>query len=250
MSINKHQKAESCSATSAPLFAGLMFALVLSGCSNTSATRIEARDSPVALPELRMAYNFDHEKQAAAPHAGHAVEIGATTVTGSGSQSLAAGQLPVILNFKTFTAPQQLKIDFDFSYSDISWRYRIFRDDGKFGGEVSLGGGYTSIDLKVSSTTQVAANRYDSVGMRIGVSLIYRLSSNSSIHASSLSFVSPYPIYGAYSMGRNELVYANAFHDNFRLRAGYARWHAFGYSSGSDFEMDFAGPLLALDWEF
>jgi hypothetical protein len=252
LNIEKYNQASSRCATSAPLFAGLFLSFVLGGCSNTKATRIEARDNAVTLPELRMAYNFDHDKQAASPHAGHAIELGVTKTSGSASQALTSGQLPIILDKTTFTAPQQLINDFDLTYRELSWRYREFNyNEGKLGMEISAGLGNALIDLKVSTTTQIASSRVDSYGARAGLGLIYRLSASSSFQARGLVFYSPLHNFGVHDIERYELVYAKAFFDNFRLRVGYAGLHVIGYNLvESDFKLEVSGPVLALDMEF
>jgi len=241
-----------------PLRGILLLTMTLGGCQNTSTTRIDAKDNTVALPALRMAYNFDHEKQAASPHNGHAIEFGITTARGSSSQVLSPGQLPIILNQTTFTAPQQLRNDFDFTDMELLWRYRfrnpIFNDD-KLSTEISVGAGSNTINLKVASATQVASRRVDSTGLRVGLGLIYRLGQSSSIQMSALGYGSPFVISGADQMLRYELVYAKTYLDNFRVRAGYAIWHVKGSLSGpqaseSDFYLELSGPTLALDLEF
>lgn len=237
---------------SVPLFAGLLLTLALGGCTNTSTTRILAKDPTVAFGELRMAYNLDNDKQPALPHTGNAIEFGAIKTRGSADQSLAAGQKPIIIGDTTFTAPQQLRNDVDFTYYDLSWRGRYFDIlyDSKLALELFFGAGYSEVGLKVSSATQVAAERIENFGARAGGGLIYRLSPSSSFQARGSIFWAPLT-YAVHDIGRYELVYAKAFLDNFRLRVGYARLHVFGYNSGkSDFQLDFSGPILALDLEF
>lgn len=244
------QKSETRCATSATNLAGLFLALALGGCANNSATRIDARASTVAVGELRMAINFDHVKEVAAPHTGNAIELGTTKSRGSADQSIATGQNPIILGNTTFAGPQQPKSDFDFTYSDLSWRSRFF-NEGKFGTEISVGAGFSSIDLKVSSTTQIATQRIENFGVRVGGGLIYRLDSSSSLKANILGYYAPLLDTEIHDIERYELVYAKSFFDNFRLRVGYTYWQVAGYNhNNSDFKLIFSGPIIALDLEF
>jgi hypothetical protein len=253
--FNTLQKVITRFATFVLFLGGLFLTMNLGGCASNSTTPIQARDNTIALGELRIAFNFDHNKQAALPHTGEAIEIGITKTRGSADQSLTSGQLPIILGDTRFTAPQQLKNDFDFTYNDMSWRNRFFNED-QFGTEISVGGGYSSIDLKVSSATQVASKRIESIGLRAGAGVIYLLSPSSSIQARGSIFGAPLQYTAAKEIIRLELVYAKAFLNNFRLRAGYTSWHVSGVDDrgssypSSDFKLEFSGPVLALDLEF
>ena len=234
----------------------LLISLTLEGCHNTSTSRIEIRDNTVALGQLRMAYNFDHEKNAAFPHTGTAIELDVTKTRGSSNQSLTAGQLPITLGNTTFSAPQQLKNEFDFTYYDLSWRHRFFPVENKFGIDFSLGAGYSLVDLKASSATQYTSDRFQSSGVRGGLGLIYLLNPSSSIQVRGTAYYAPPQEKAADAITRVELVYAKAFLDNFRLRVGYTAWQIYGHSfnilsmPNSDFKLEFSGPVLALDLEF
>lgn len=238
-------------ATSTIVFVVLLVTLALGGCSNPKGTRIDIRDNSVALPELRVAYNFDHNKQAASPHAGYAIELDVTKTNGSASQSLASGQLPIILDRTTFTAPQQILNDFDLTYRELSWRYRGFNfNEGKLGLELSAGIGMSLLELKVSSATQVATKKMEGYGARAGLGLIYNLSPGSSFQAKISGYYAPL-VPGVHDIERFDLVYAKAFLDNFRLRAGYTFWRLYGSNNlESEFKLEFSGPVLALDLEF
>lgn len=253
--IMHHHKMGALSATSAHLIAGMFFVLALSGCNNVSTTRIDARDNTVSLGQLRMAYNFDHEKNAALPHTGNAIELDVTKTKGSDIQSLSSSQLPITLGNTTFYGPQQLKNEFDFTYYELSWRNRLFIEN-KIVMEISVGAGYSLVDLKTSSASQNAVDRVQSSGVRGGLGLIYLLSPSSSIQARGSAYYAPLQIRAADSIARVELVYAKAFFDNFRLRVGYSAWQVYGHSlnalslPNSDFKLDFSGPIAALDFEF
>jgi len=253
--FNTHQKVITRFATFVHFIGGLLLTMTLGGCASNSTTPIQARDNTIALGELRIAFNSDHNKQAALPHAGEAIKLGITRTRGSADQSLTSGQLPIILGNTTFAAPQQLKNDFDFSYADISWRKSFYNED-KFGTELSIGTGFASVGLRVSSPTQTASKQIENGGIRAGIGLIYLLSPSSSIQARGSIFGAPLQQTATKEIRRLELVYAKAFLDHFRLRVGYTSWQVSGVDDrgsiypASDFKLVFSGPILALDLEF
>jgi len=105
MNIEKKLKCGTGHTTSTSIFAALIISLVLSGCSNPTRTRIEAKDVHVATPELRMAYNFD-DKETALPHTGHAVEFRVSNARGSATQPLSAGDPSIKLKqYKFYCTP-------------------------------------------------------------------------------------------------------------------------------------------------
>lgn len=248
MNIKKYQLVDVRCITHAPLLAGLLLTFAVGGCTNTDATRIEAKDAMVAIPEMRVAVNLDHVKEAASLHAGHAIELSVTKGKGSGSQSLETGQLPVLVGMPqtTFTAPQQLRNEFAFTYSEIAWRRRMFFKEGTYGVEWSVGLGESTLDMKVSSDTQVATQKFIRSGARGGVGLIYSMGHGNSIQLRGFILKSPESM-----MNRAELVYTKTLLDNLRLRAGLAGGSISGYNYlRSDYSFEFGGPLLALDLEF
>lgn len=252
MNIKNPQKVATRCATLAPLLAGLLLTLALEGCSNFNATPIVAKDYQVATWEFRMASKLDAEQRLSLPNTEDAIEFGITATKGSADQSLASGQPPVILNKTSFNSPQQLKNEFDFTYADFSRRFRYFNLLGyvPLGLEVTAGAGYSSVGLKVSSTTQSASNHAESLGIRVGGGLIYRLHTNNSIQARASMFKATLQESGANQITRFELVYAKEFLHRFRLRAGIAGWNVYGIMMlGSDFNLQFYGPFAALDLE-
>lgn len=247
--LRQHEKFNS--ATLGGLTAGVMLATALGGCNTAPTTsRINVNDNRVVLSEMRVALNFDHEKQASSPHTGHALELSASKTRGSATNSLESGQLPVVLHGVKFTSPQQLKYEFEYEYGDIAWRWRKFFNEGILGLEVTAGHGYTSVGLKVSSATQAASDQFTSKGPRAGIGLILRLNSGSSLQARALQYLSF--DYGVDNIKRVEIVYAKTLFDNFNLRAGYAGLQIWGsnHYGESDFKFDMAGPVLALDFSF
>jgi hypothetical protein len=250
MNSEKHQQATILYAASTRFLAGLLFAVVLSGC--TSTTPIVADDPHVFLPSLRVAVSLDDDKQAAAyPQTGHAVEFGYARAKGHGDQSLATGQDPIHYNDTTFTVPQQLRNDFDLNYVDLSFRWRKFFKERSLGLEVSGGIGHTSFGLSVTSLTQIASNHFSTYGPQGGVAFIWRMRPGTSLHVRVSGFVSK-SYTGIRDFGRYELFVAQALGDNLALRAGYTKWDVNGDAGvgQSNFRATFSGPVLDLGLNF
>jgi hypothetical protein len=236
----------------AHLLTVMLATLVLGGCGSLlPTTRIDAEDNRVFLPALRANINFGDGTQAVSePHSGSAIEFGIAKAKGGGSQSLTAGQSPIILNGTPFSAPDQLQNDFNYNFANISWRWRKFFAERALGLEVTVGAGFSSLDLAVSSSTQRASDHFFSRGPQAGIGLIWRLNPSTSIQGRVSEFVSA-ANRGVNEMTRYELFYAKAFHENLTLRAGYSVWDANGQDQYgmSDFHLRASGPALALDWD-
>ena len=236
----------------ARLLAAMLATLALGGCGLLPTTRINAEDNRVFLPALRADIDFGDSKQAASePHTGNAIEFGIAKAKGGDSQSLVAGQSPIILNGTTFNAPQQLRNDIDYYFANVSWRWRKFFAERSLGLEVTAGVGFSSLDLAVSSPTQRASDHLYTRGPQGSVGLIWRLNPSTSLQGRMSEFISTAD-QGVNKMMRYELSLAKAFHDNLTLRAGYAVWDVNGESqyNMSDFQLHVSGPVIALDWDF
>lgn len=250
MNLENHQQTGIRHVASNRLFAALLVAPTLAGC--ITATPIVANDPHVFLPSIRVAASLDDGKQAAAdPQSGHAVEFGFVKTKGSATQSVAAGQSPVVLNNTTFTPPQQIRTDFDFNYADLSFRWRRFFRERAVGIELTGGIGYTSLGLNVASPTQRASEHFGTYGPQGGVALIWRVRPSTSLHARVSGFVSKSST-GISDLGRYEIFVAQALGDNLALRAGYAKWEVNGNGGvgQSDFRTTFSGPVLDLGLNF
>ena len=251
--MNRPSKNATCATSplqrSVRLLPVLLAALPLSGCLVTTTT-IEGENTKTFLPAVRASLNLngtDHE--ASEIRTGDAIELGYMSKKISSEQTLSSGQLPVIHNGTTFTSPQQLRNDFNFSFADISWRRREFLNTA-LGLEFSAGVGYSSLDLAVSSPTQHAAESYSNTGVQLGIGFIYLLSPGSSIHAGAVGYSSF--DYGVRDVTRYEAYYAKALHKNISLRAGYADYKVDGrgHEGMSSFHLHFAGPTLVLEGSF
>lgn len=237
---------------SAPLhlLAGLFVISALSGCMSTS--HVVADDQHVFLPSLRAAVSLgDDQLPAAEPQTGRAIEFGFAKAKGSGDQTLAAGQSPIILNNTTFIAPQQLRNNFDFNYADVSFRWRKFFRERALGIELTGGVGHTSLGLDVASSTQTASQHFATYGPQGGFAFIWRMRPSTSLHARVSGFVSRSST-GVRDLGRYEIFLAQALGENLALRAGYAKWEINGDGGvdQSDFRTTFSGPLLDLGLNF
>lgn len=233
------------------LLAALISTTLLAGC-HLSNTRIDANDVRLVVPAFRAGMNFNDGTQPASEYqSGNAIDVGVAKAKGSDTQSLASSQSPITFNNTTFLAPVQVRNDFDLEFSDISWRKRKFFDDRAFGIEVSAGVGFSSLDLAVTSPTQIAAKHLNSWGPQAGFGLIWRLDQNSTIQTRIGGFLSTHDE-GVNEMLRLEVSYTQAFFDNLNLRIGYAAWNVYGQTSpyDSDFKMNFFGPVVALNWDF
>jgi hypothetical protein len=231
------------------LLVGALTAFSLGGCQST--TRIDAEDNRLFLPSVRASVNLTRGMEAPSePQDGHAVEFEVFRARGSDTQSLAAGQSPVILGGKTFSAPQQLSNDFDFWFGDISWRWRKFFAGRSIGLETFAGLGYSRLDLTVASSAQQASQHFSTRGPQGGVGLLWRLQPGTTLQARIAGFVSSRD--GINRAARAEVFLAKALGRNASVRAGYAGWEAKGQSLPdiSDFRLRFSGPALGLEFDF
>lgn len=250
MNVEKYLNARIRSAAITRFFYASLSALVLAGCLATPTTPIEAENTNVIQPSVRASFNVNGGNRAASEaRSGHAIEIGYQNTRVSSNQSLSGGQAPVNHNSTIFLSPNQLKNDFDFTYSDISWRMREF-GGRPFGFEVFAGIGQSSLGLTVTSPAQRASRHFNTTGLQLGFGLMWRMNPSSSLHAHTSYYFAADT--GVSDIEKYELYYANAFHKNLSLRAGYADWKVkgFGESGMSDFQLHFAGPNLVLDCNF
>jgi hypothetical protein len=229
------------------LLTGLLFIVVLAGCTSSSPTVIDAKR--VFQPSIRVAIDLKNgEKAASEPKTGHAIEFGYVQAKGGSDQTLAAGQPPVIFNQTVFNAPQQIRNDFDMNFTDVSWRWRKFFRERSLGLELTGGLGYSSLGLTVSSPTQSASEHFGGYGPQGGVAFIWRMRPGSSLHVRVSGFKSE-----KLRFSREELFFTQALGENLSLRAGYAQWKvndSVSVFENHSLQMDFSGPMLGLDLSF
>jgi len=230
---------------------GVLAVLALAGCG-LPTSRIDAEDNRVFIPSMRTAFNLSEGREAPSePQTGHAVEFGYVKARGGDSQFLAAGQAPVVIGGQTFSAPQQLRNQFDFSFADVSWRWRKFFDGRALGLEVLAGLGNARLDLAVSSTAQQASESFSTQGPQAGAGLLWRLQPGTSLQARASGFVSASGR-GVNEAVRSELSLAQVLHENLGVRVGFSSWEVKGQGQDgiSDFRLRFSGPSLMLEMNF
>lgn len=233
------------------LACGALALLVLGGCGAYSTTRIEAQDRPIVLPSLRASFNFGKGADAPSqPHDGHSIEVEGFSARGHDNQSLAAGQLPIVLDGTSFTPPDQLRHDFRFTYADVSWRWRKFFGGGAVGLQVLAGAAYAGVRLQSTSPTLQASQGFYNRGAQGGVGLVWRNPTGTAIEARLTEF------FGLESnvdrASRYDAFVSQAVSNNVTLRLGYAGWEVKGqdYSSNSAYRLRFSGPALGLQVDF
>lgn len=223
--------------------------LTLGGCEST--TRIEARDQSVVLPSLRASFNFGKGAEAPSnPRDGHAIDFEGFYGKASDTQSLQAGQSPIVLDGKTFAPPVQLQHEFRFTYGDVSWRWRKFFGGGSVGLDVTAGMGVAGLDLRTSGGGQQAVRDYSTRGAQGGIGLVWRLQPGSSLQVRVTEFASLNE--GVDRISRAEVSFAQALSPYVTGRLGWAGWEVRGgsLSSDSDFRLRFSGPTLGLQFDF
>src|SRR5688572_10500281 len=130
-------------------------AAALAACSSTNTMDLKVRDSGQFIPSARVSIDIaSHAKvptPPSHPHGGHAIEIGATGGEGEDTQTLNAGERPVVFVGQTFTGPITLSNEVEFRYFEAAYRYRKFFGEGTFGIEALGGLGYAEMDVTVAS---------------------------------------------------------------------------------------------------
>lgn len=227
-------------------------AWALGGCAGSvPTTAIKASDSGAALPTIRIsAEPGGAERAPSEPRNGQAVELNIATAKGSDTQTLAAGQPPVIFGdpVTTFSAPQDLRHEFDFTYFDVSWRGRAFFGANPVGLELLAGLSYLAVDLTVSSAGQRATDKRDAAGLSLGIGGVWRIRPATSLQARA-TFIAPLGEFD--EVTRVEAFLVQALGRNAAVRAGYAGWRIRVDSGGaSAIKLDVSGPSLGLDVSF
>ena len=233
-------------------FFGLLATFGLGGCFTLQPpppTAIQASDNGVFQPVARLSANLSRQQGSPSdPQSGHAIELGFTKAGGEGSQTLGSGQQPVVFGGRSFPPPQQLRYEFDFTYVDVSYRWRKFLGD-TFGIEALGGVGYADLDFTVRSPTQRANEDLSSVGLALGVGALWRLRPGTSIQGRVTAFGSGDAVTSA---RRLELFLVQALGRHAAVRAGYSSWKVESDRGDgvSKLEVEFSGPALGLDVMF
>ena len=230
----------------------VLAAWALGGCATSiPTTAIKASDSSVTLPTVRVSVQIGSaEGPPPEPAYGQALEFNAATAKGSDTQTLSAGQPPVIFGdpSTTFNAPQDLRHEFEFAYVDFSWRGRAFFGLKPIGLEVLAGLSYLETELTVSSATQRATDKRNAAGLSLGVGGVWRIRPSTRVQA-RVTLIAPLGEFD--EVTRLEAFVVQALGRNAAVRAGYAGWRIrVDSGSASAIKVDFAGPSLGLDLSF
>jgi hypothetical protein len=222
---------------------------LLAGCAND--TRIEATDRSVFLPMGRISANLTARQGTPSdPQGGHAIEFGVTGGSGEDTQRLTSSASPAVFGGQNFTAPIELRHEFDFRYADVAWRWRKFFGSGGFGIETLAGIGYADLDLSITSATQRANEKLSSWGAAGGFGIVWRLRPGTSLQSRIAVFGSGEDS-GVSAASRLEAYIVQALGRNAAVRAGYAAWSVISErENASDIHVRFSGPALGLDLLF
>lgn len=225
--------------------------LFLTGCvsSGTSPTAIEIKDGDVVIPSVRIAWQTSRSVEPAVEPSsvrdGLAVELDLAAGQGRDSQNLAAGQEPIQFNSTTFFGPQTIEQRFDFLFASLAARFRAFPGGGPVGLEWLIGGGYSTLDLRLEGNQQVKDD-LSSVGFTAGLGILWRAGKRTTLQARLTALAT---LDEPSQVSAIELVVTQALARHVKFRGGYARWEIEA-DSGSDIEVEFSGPVLGLELDF
>lgn len=225
----------------------------LAGCvsSPPPAESIEVSDPSVLQVGARAAINLSGRRIQApsSPASGHAVELGFTRGSGSGTQDLGSGY--ATLGSGTFNAPARLAIDFDLNYLEAAYRFRHFVGEGAFGVEGFVGLGYADLAVTASAGALRASESLGTVGAHLGGGLLLRFWRDTTAQLRLAGFASGQDD-GVTSATRVELSLVQPLGGHAAVRAGYAWWQLQSERGGtkSPIEVELRGPVLVLEVMF
>jgi hypothetical protein len=240
-------------------FVVALFACALTGCADLTigTSDISATDRSVVIPSGRISIDLSQRGESpAAPHTGHAIELGASGASGDAEQQLAAGELPIVFGGRTFNAPVALRHDFDWRFYEVAYRYRHFFGGG-FGIEALGGLGFAELDFRVDSAGQSAREKMSNGGVLGGVGLLWKLRPSTSLQSRAVVFLSG-QFEDVSTITRLEVYAAQALGRHAALRAGWSTWNVRSIREANDnlssrnspLRLRFSGPALGLDLAF
>jgi hypothetical protein len=199
-------------------------ALTLAGCAGGSTTNIDVHDSSIVIPTARIAVDFGERPGPPSQiHTSHAVELAVSGANGNDSFDIAAGQPPVVFGGTFFAAPQEVRAEFDFRFTEIAYRYRNVSERRGIGFEVLAGLAYAQLGLRLIGVTQTAAERLEGGGIVVSLGTMFRLWPSGSIQFRGSGFAST-TSEGVSTVGRYELHFEQALGRHAAVRIGYAGW--------------------------
>ena len=224
-----------------------LLAAVLAGCGGNHTT-IDVDDHSAFIPSARISVPLSRQTEAPSePQNGHAIEIGYTRVTGSSSQSLAAGQESITFGGRTFNAPRDLRYELEYRHAEVHYRFRRFLATSPNLGIEALGGLVNS-QLKLSASSQGlgASDKFSSGGIAGGIGAIWKFNPGTSLQTRYSIFVA-----SDTRGNRAELFAVQALARNASIRGGYTWWYVRAEPlDASDVAVRFRGPAVSLDVMF
>ena len=191
------------------------------------------------------------------PHTSHAIELGLSGATGSDTMNLSAGQQPIVFGGETFLAPQDVHAEFDFRFAELAYRFRYVSENRGLGIETRVGLAQARLGMRLTGIAKVAAERLDGNGIVVGLGAIVPLWASGSIQLRGSGFASS-TSEGVSSVGRYEIVLAQALGRHAGLFLGYTGWDIrskreddpYSNSNRSPIRARFSGPALGLELMF
>ena len=241
--------------------AALLALAALAACSSTNTSDVRVQDRGQFVPSARMSIDIaSHAKvptPPSHPHGGHAIEVGVTGGKGDDTQTLNAGDRPVVFGGQTIAAPATLSNEFEFRYYELAYRYRKFFGEGTFGIEALGGLGYAEMDVTVASGAQRLSENLGNGGLVGGFGIVWRFRPTTSLQSRWTLFLSGKDE-GVSGASRVDLYIAQALLSNVGLRVGFVGWGVDSRREASEgsasfkspIRMRLAGPALGLDVMF
>lgn len=218
------------------LFAILVIA-ALAGCASPSTTDLVVTDPSTFIPSARLSADITPRGESpSVPHTGHAIELGISGTSGDDPQRLGSGALPIVFGGQTFSAPNELRHEFDWRFAEIAYRYRhFFGAAGTFGIEALGGLGYAEYDLTITSAAQRANEKLSSGGLVGGFGIIWKFLPTTSLQSRITLFGSG-DREGVTGAARWDAFVAQALGRHAAVRVGLTSW---GLVSTRDDDDDF-----------
>ena len=231
-------------------------AAALSGCVNLDSREISITDRSAFTPSGRLSIDLGRASvdAPAVPHTGHALELALSGTSGEDTQHLGAGEPPVRLANQTFSAPAELRHEYDWSFAEIAYRYRKFFGPGAFGIEAMGGIARAQLNVTTSSATQRASDKIDDYGPVGSFGIVWKIRPTTSLQSRFSAFVA-IDDESDFGVQRLDLYVAQSLGRNIALRAGWSSWRVeidrfLGFGFDSEIRARFSGFALGLDVAF
>jgi hypothetical protein len=237
-------------------FLAILAAAALSGCVSLDSREISITDRSAFTPSARLSIDLGRAsvEAPAVPHTGHALEFALSGTSGEDVQNLGPGEPPVRLANQSFSAPAELRHEYDWSFAEFAYRYRKFFGSGAFGIEAQGGIARAQLNLTTSSATQRASDKIDDYGPVGGFGIVWKIRPTTSLQSRYSVFVST-DDESDFDVERLDIYIAQSLGRNVALRAGWSSWRveidrflSFGFDS--EIRARFSGFALGLDLMF